>query len=72
MKDVQWLKILTAVTVAAFLSIGVKALQIHNFLILCVSWVVFATVYGIILIILKENFVWNIVEEIWKKIRWKN
>ena len=34
--------------------------------------VVFATVYGIILIILKENFVWNIVEEIWKKIRWKN
>ena len=72
MKDVQWLKILTAVTVAAFLSIGVKALQIHNFLILCISWVVFAAVYGMILIILKENFVWNIVEEIWKKIRWKN
>ena len=72
MKDVQWFKILAAMAAAAFLSAGVKSLQIHNFLILCVSWVVFAAVYGMILIILKENFVWNIVEEIWKKIRWKN
>ena len=70
-EKIQWLKIGIAVSVAAVLGTGIKWLQIGTFLTLCFSWVVFALIYGILLLAMKENFVWNIVEEVWKKIRWK-
>lgn len=66
---IQWLKIVIAVSVAAVLCTGIKYLQIGTFLTLCFSWVIFAVVYGSLLLVMKENFVWNIVEEVWKKIR---
>ena len=66
---IQWLKIVIAVSVAAVLCTGIKYLQIGTFLTLCFSGVIFAVVYGSLLLVMKENFVWNIVEEVWKKIR---
>ena len=69
--NIQWIKILIAVSAAAVLCSSVKWLQMGVFVTLGISWIIFALVYGILLLVMRENFVWSIVEEIWKKIVWK-
>lgn len=60
---IRWFKIVTATVAAAFVCYWVKKLAISNILVLAVSVCVFFAVYGIVLLILKEDFSATMLKE---------
>lgn len=56
-KQIQVIKILVTIAIAAVVSYGCKFLNLGNFMTLFISAIVFYTVLGFLLILLKERFV---------------
>ena len=69
-REVQIGKILVAIACSVLTCWWVKDIGWINFLTLAISACIFVGSYIIVLIIVKENFVWNIVNELIMRIRW--
>ena len=69
-KEVQIGKILSATACGVLACWWVKDMRWMNFLTLAVSACMFLGSYVIVLIVVKENFVWNIVNELIMRMRW--
>ncbi len=69
--SVQYYKILIATLIAFFSCFWVKSLSIGIFLTLLISACIFFIVYGIVLLILKEKFVFTLIKQFMDKLKKK-
>ena len=67
--DIKYLKIIIAIICASFASFWVVLLNLHVFITLVISAVLFFGVYGIVLIITKEKLVIEILSQILNKLK---
>lgn len=68
-KDVPWIKLITAILIASLLSVWVKILDFNSFITLLISAICYFGVYGIILLIIKDNIVIDILNSVLRKLK---
>ncbi len=69
--DIKYLKIILAIIIASLASFWVTALNLHVFITLVISAILFFGVYGLVLIIMKEKLVIEILTQIFSKLKHK-
>ena len=70
--DIKYIKIIIAIVLASFASCWVNLLNLHVFITLVISAILFFGVYGVVLIITKEKLVIEILTQIFNKLRHKS
>ena len=70
--DIKYLKIILAIIIASLASFWVTALNLHVFITLVISAILFVGVYGLVLIIMKEKLVIEILTQIFSKLKHKS
>lgn len=70
--DIKYLKIILAIVLASLASFWVTALNLHVFITLVISAILFFGVYGLVLIIMKEKLVVEILTQIFNKLKHKS
>lgn len=70
--DIKYLKIILAIIIASLASFWVTALNLHVFITLVISAILFFGVYGLVLIIMKEKLVIEILTQIFSKLKHKS
>ena len=70
--DIKYLKIILAIIIASLASFWVTALNLHVFITLVISAILFFGVYGLVLIIMKEKLVVEILTQIFSKLKHKS
>ena len=70
--DIKYLKIILAIILASLASFWVTALNLHVFITLVISAILFFGVYGLVLIIMKEKLVIEILTQIFSKLKHKS
>ena len=68
-KDVPWIKLITAILIASLMSVWVKILDFNSFITLLISAICYFGVYGIILLIIKDNIVIDILNSVLRKLK---
>lgn len=70
--DIKYIKIIIAIVLASLASSWVSLLNLHVFITLVISAILFFGVYGVALIITKEKLVIEILTQIFNKLRHKS